>query len=126
MSSNTYLPDSPVAPRTLLISSITNAIKCVVTVTTDNEYITGQLVVFNVPFDYGMFQINGLMGQIIDVDETNLIFTVNINTTQFDPFIVPDSGYRVEMPASLSSAGARNTNNYEKLPYHSIDGSAGN
>ena len=57
---NTFLPPSPVIPQFLLISDITRSNPMVVTVSTSNSYIVGQKVYFSVPFDYGMFQVNGL------------------------------------------------------------------
>ncbi len=107
----------------LVISSITNALKSVVTVTTPNSYIVDQLLYFSVPFSYGMFQINGLTAQIIDVDDTNLIFTVALNTLQFDPFVAPTGA--VEKPATVSPAGSRNQYNVTTVPFHS-EGNFGN
>jgi len=120
---NIYLPPSPVIPKFLVISAITNASNAVVTVTTSNQYIAGQLVYFSVPFDYGMFQINGLTGEILSVDGTNLIFTVSINTTQFDAFSLPIGG---QQPATMSPAGARNEYNTLTAPFHSQNGQIGN
>lgn len=121
---NTYLPPSPVVPMSLLISNISNDLNCVVTVITPNSYVVGQCVYFSVPFDYGMSQINSLTGTIINVDITNLIFTVNINTTLFDSFINPPSGS--EKPATLSPAGSRNIYNNLTVPFHSLNGAVGN
>jgi hypothetical protein len=118
MSANTYLPGTPCAPLSLLISSITQTSPMSITVSTPNQYIVGQLVKLTVPSDYGMYQANGLTGQIIAVDPTNLIFTVNINAIQFSPFVIPS--VNAEMPASLASAGSRNTFNFTTLPFHSL------
>lgn len=120
---NVYLPGSPVVPPFLVISSITKANKAVVTVTTPNSYIAGQQVYFSIPFDYGMFQLNGLTAQITAVDATNLILTTDMNTTQFDTFSIPSGG---EQPATLSPSGARNIYNTTTVPYHSLNGTVGN
>lgn len=120
---NIYLPPSPVIPKFLVISNISNSSNAVVTVTTLNQYIAQQIVYFSVPFDYGMFQINGLSGEILSVDSTNLIFTVKINTTQFDAFSIPVGG---EQPATLAPAGARNEYNILTVPFHSQNGQIGN
>lgn len=121
---NPYLAPSPVIPRFLLISNITNASTCVVTVTTPNTYVVGQLVRFFVPPDYGMFQINDLQGLITSIDVTNLIFSVAIDTTQFDSWVTPSSGNPA--PATISPAGSRNSYNTLNIPFHSLDGSVGN
>lgn len=124
MSANTFLPPSPVAPSFLIITGITNDVQMVVTVSTENQYVVGQKAYFSIPFDYGMFQLDGLTGEITDVDVTNLIFTVNINTTQFDTFVIP--AMFQEAPASMSPAGSRNIYNSTTVPFHSLDGSIGN
>jgi hypothetical protein len=103
------------------VSNITKATQMVVTVTTPNNYIVGQNIYFSIPFPYGMFQVNGLMGNIVAVDVTNLIFTVDINSTQFDAFVTP-SGVRVEQPATVSSQGSKNTYNFVQLPFHAVNG----
>jgi len=124
VSSNAYLPPSPVAPMFLLISNITKAVNAVVTVTTQNKYVVGQLLHFSVPQSYGMYQIDKLIGEILYIDTTNLIFTTNIDSTQFDTFVTP-STYQ-EQPASAASYGSRNIYNFTSLPFHSINGMQGN
>ena len=120
---NIYLPPSPVVPPFLLISNITQATNAVVTVTTSNQYVVGQRVYFSVSFTYGMFQINSLSSTIQAVDVTNLIFTMDINTTLFDAFTVPVSG---EQPATLSPSGAHNIYNNTTVPFHALNGTVGN
>ncbi len=119
---NVFLPPSPVAPMFLNITAITNGNPMQVTVNTPNAWIPGQLGYFSIPFDYGMFQLDGLTGQILSADPTNLIFNVALNSYLFDRFVVPSSG---EKPATMSSAGSRNTYNFSSLPFHSI-GNFGN
>lgn len=123
MANNVFLAPSPVVPPFLLITAITNAPQMVVTVSTANSYVVGQKAYFSIPFDYGMFQLNGLTGEITAVDVTNLILTFNINSTQFDKFVVPVGG---EQPASLSPSGARNIYNTTTVPFHSLNGQVGN
>ncbi len=118
MSTNTYLPGTPCAPSSLLITAISQTNPMVITVATPNNYIPGQLVALTVPNDYGMYQANGLTKEIIAVDPTNLVFSVSVDATQFDPFVIP-AMYQ-PMPAQLTSAGARNIYNFTTLPYHSL------
>ena len=118
MTTNTYLPGTPCAPLSLLISAISQTSPMVITVATPNNYIVGQLVALTVPFDYGMYQANDLTTQIIAIDPTGLNFSVAVDATQFDPFVIP-AMYQ-PMPAQLTSAGARNTWNYTSLPFHSL------
>ena len=119
MSANTFLPGTPVGPTALLISAITQTSPMVITIdasTPPYNYIVGQLVALTVPFDYGMYQANGLTAEIIAVNSLDL--TVNVSATQFDAFVAP--AMYTEMPASLASAGSRNTYNFTTLPYHSL------
>lgn len=120
---NIYLPPSPVVPPFLIITNITQATNAVVTVSTSNQYVPGQVVYFSIPFSYGMFQLNGLTGTILTVDVTNLIFTMNINSLLFDAFVTPVGG---EQPASLSPSGAHNLYNNTTVPFHALDGTVGN
>jgi|SRR5665213_1046408 len=120
---NTYLVGQTFVPHFLVISAITRATQMVVTVTTANQYIVGQNIYFSIPFPYGMSQLNGLTGNIIAVDATNLIFTIAINSTQFDPFVLA-SGVRVQQPATVSPQGSKNTYNYTTMPFHAINGAS--
>lgn len=107
-SSNAYLPGTPTIPGMLLISNMTNAYQMVVTIVDSiyNTYIVNQCVYLTVPNSYGMFQANGLIGQILEINGFD--FTLNIDSTQFDQFVIPPSGTQIERPASLSPAGSRN------------------
>lgn len=107
----------------LNISSITNTNPMIVTVSTPNSYVSGQLAYFSIPFDYGMFQLNSITAQILSVDVTNLVFTVALDATQFDPFTSPTG---LGQPATMSPAGARNIYNITTVPFHAINGTVGN
>jgi hypothetical protein len=124
MSNNIYLPPSPVTPMSLLIASISNSFPAIVTVSMPNNYVAQQLIYFSVPSDYGMEQINAKTAEIISVDPTNLIFTVAIDTTVFDPFVIPTTSKQV--PASLAPAGSRNLYNTQQVPFRSVNGQIGN
>lgn len=122
---NTFLPPSPVVPMTLLISNITRSLPMVITVIDDipgNTYVVGQKIYLSVPNSYGMYQANSLVPEIIGINGNN--FTVNVDSTQFDPFVIPSETQ--EQPASLAPAGSRNTYNFTTLPFHSLNGLVGN
>ncbi len=118
---NTYLPICPVAPNVLLISNITQTNPMVVTVTTPNSYVLGQVIHLTVPEDYGMLQADQLNGKITSISGLN--FSLNIDATQFDAFVTPIAGV---MPASISPAGSNNIYNFNFVPFHSINGQVGN
>ena len=106
---NQYLRGTIAIPSSLDILAITRAIAMVVTcvvnpVTESNTYIPGMLVRLTVPSSYGMYQANGLTGQIIFVSGLN--FTLNIDSSQFDPFVVP--AITDEQPSSMAPAGSKN------------------
>lgn len=113
-NSNQYLPGTVQTPSSLNILAITQSRNMLITVevnpiTEANTYLEGQLVKLMIPFNYGMQQANGLTGQIILVNGNDV--TVDIDSTQFDPFSIPVVG---EQPASLSPAGSRN------LPFNNV------
>lgn len=119
---NTYLPPVKVIPGALLITNITQANPCVITITDSdlNTYIVNQVVHLTVPSSYGMSQINQLSGQILAIDGTD--FTVSIDTTLFDAFVTP-SVYQSQ-PASLSPGGSRNLqydNNTNQVAFQNLN-----
>lgn len=104
---NQFLPGVIQIPSTLLITAITQSFPMVITFTVPstgaNTYVIGQLVRLTIPFPYGMQQANGLTGRIVQIGLTNM--SLNIDSTNFDPFTIPLSG---EQPASLAPAGSQN------------------
>jgi hypothetical protein len=80
-------------PAMRIISAITNANPAQITTTFAHNYITGTIVRVNIPpaivgaAKPGMPQINGLVGTISVNSPTS--FLINIDTTYFDPFVVP-------------------------------------
>lgn len=53
-----------------------------------HTFITGQYVKFVIPEEYGMTQLNGISGLIIDIPTASSI-QVDVNTSLFDAFVVP-------------------------------------
>lgn len=120
-NANTYLPPTPVTPGMLLITTITQTNPMVISITDsdENTYVVGQLIHLSVPSSYGMYQADQLTGQITAISGTD--FTININASQFDAFVVP-VGIRKSKPASLSPAGSRNLqfdNSTNSVPFQS-------
>lgn len=67
------------------IATISNAFPAVVTTTINHQYITGMIVRLNIPLGYGMQQANQLYNEITVTGDT--AFTINIDTTNMDPFL---------------------------------------
>lgn len=76
-------------PKRLYITKITQATSAVVTTSVAHGLTVGQRIVFNIPSQFGMTQLNGLRGQITAV--TTSTFTVNIDTSGFTAFAFPTS-----------------------------------
>ena len=74
-------------PAMRIIASITNANPAVVTTTFAHQYISGTIVRLNFPPGYGMEQANQLFGEIVVTGPTT--FSIDIDTTFFDPFTTP-------------------------------------
>lgn len=121
---NTYLPPVIQIPSALEITNITRSNPMVITAVANsdqsNTYIAGQVVTLTVPITYGMFQANGLQAQILAVDGDD--FTMNINSTQFDTFVIPSGN--VIQPASFAPSGSRNlqfSNNTNQIAFQSLN-----
>jgi len=96
-----------VEPRFLYITGISQASQAVVTVSTEHNYVVGELVTFNVPSSFGMSEITGLTGKIVAV--TAYTMTVNIDSSNFTAFAFPASTGvpTVQLFATLGPAGQR-------------------
>ena len=124
--SNNYLPPVIQIPSSLTITAITQALPMVITVaignssTEANTYIVGMAVRLFVPYSYGMFQANNLVGTITAISGSN--FTLNLDSSQFDPFVVPSGN--VEQPATIAPFGSRNlqySNLTADVPFQSLN-----
>ena len=123
---NQYLPPVIAIPSSLEITAITQSSPMVITVfignpvSEANTYLVGMAVRLFVPQTYKMYQANNLVGTIIEINGSN--FTLNIDSSQFDAFIVPSGN--TEQPASIAPFGSRNLeyNNQTRLvPYQSLN-----
>lgn len=113
---DTQFPPIQKAMRT--ITAITNGFPALVTTDLNHQYVTGQIVRIVIPLDFGgvnnattqmnqysfgMVQINGKLGTITVTSLTQ--FTIDIDTTNFDPFVIPpDRVYPVGPPAQVQFA----------------------
>ncbi len=93
----TALTNPLFAPAMRVITAITNSFPALVTTSFANGYLTGAYVRLNIPKGYGMQQGNQLTGYITVINPTQ--FNIDIDTTKFDPFVVP-----IVLPFSLQSA----------------------
>jgi Na+-transporting NADH:ubiquinone oxidoreductase subunit NqrD len=120
---NPYLPGVVCIPSTLEITAITNAFPMAITTTMNsdqaNTYIPGMAVRLFVPISFRMWQANNLIGTIVSV--VSNVISVNIDSRNFDLFIVPSGGTQ---PASLSPNGSRNyqySNSSNIVPFQNLN-----
>jgi hypothetical protein len=86
------IPDIPYPqfqPAMRVITAITNGFPAIVTTDINHNYQTGLIVRLDIPLSYGMVQADKLFGPITRIDATN--FSLEIDTTSFDPFVVPSA-----------------------------------
>lgn len=76
-------------PAMRIVSAITNANPASITTTFNHQYNTGLIVRLDIPLGYGMSQANQLSGSIIVTSSTT--FDIAIDTTYFDPLVMPSS-----------------------------------
>jgi len=75
------------------VLSITQATEALITTTFDgttpgnHQYQTGLIIRVYVPHGFGMEQLDGMQAPITVVNDTQ--FTIPIDTTGFDPFVIP-------------------------------------
>jgi hypothetical protein len=122
-NSNTFLPGTIQIPSSAKIVAATNSNPMQITVvfnpiTQTNTYIAGQLISLFIPYNYGMWQANGLTARILNVSGTD--FTLDVDSRGFDPFVVPATG----TPAVMSPSGSQNLaydNTTNQLPFQSLN-----
>jgi len=91
---NYYAQPFPMFQRAMRnILSITQEENALVTTTFDginpgnHDYLTGLIARIYVPDGFGMTQANQLEGIVTKINDTQ--FTITIDTTNFDPFVIP-------------------------------------
>lgn len=112
MPSYVAFPFPTFQPALRLIAAITNSFPVQVTTTFNHQYKTGTIVRLDIPPADGMEQANQFLGEIIVTGPTT--FTMNLDTTNFDPFIAAGSAQVIPVGevSSMLSAATQNV-----LPY---------
>jgi len=83
-------------PRNRIITKVTQATSALITLSVTHGFTVGQEVRFAVPSDYGMVELNGLLGTITaigtaDGDGSTNTITVDIDSSAFTAFAFPTS-----------------------------------
>jgi len=85
--------------RVQTISSITNSKPMVLTTDQDHEYVAGMMVSFLIPDQFGMKELNKLVGQVVEL--TNDTLTIDIDSRNFSVFSYPVSLPSAYTPPSV-------------------------
>lgn len=88
-------------PANRTITAITAASSAVITLSVTHQFTAGQAVRIKVPADWGMTEIDGLIGNITAVNTTTNTITVDIDSSAFSAFAYPSSATAaagVELP----------------------------
>ncbi len=94
-------------PKRRYIMSISQASQAVVVTSVTHGYQVGQAVRFNVVPAFGMVEINGLLGNIVAVNESDTVnsFTVDIDSSAFTAFAFPLTSQVPFTPAEVVPVG---------------------
>ena len=94
-------------PRRRYITSITQAVNAVVTLSVTHEYQVGQAIRMVVPAAYGMVEMNGLLATIIAINTgaTANTITLDIDSSAFTAFAWPLTGATPFSPAEVVPVG---------------------
>lgn len=106
-------PNPIYQPAMRIITAITNASPALVTTSFDHLYLTGSIVRLDIPFGFGMQQANQKFGEILSIPSPTT-FTISLDTTLFDPFVLP-----LNWPATSSFVAGYpvNAQNAEVVPF---------
>jgi hypothetical protein len=106
---NAYAYPFPVfQPSMRLITAITNANPAQVTTSFPHQYFTGTIVRLDIPIADGMRQANQLFADIVVNSPTT--FFINIDTTLFEPFLIPmTTNPRINTAAQVVPIGEINS-----------------
>lgn len=100
------IPFNPIYyPRRRSVTKITKAAQAVVTMSVTHGYEVGQAIRMTVPSRFGMVEMNGLLGNIVDVDTTNNTITLDINSSAFTTFSFPLTTQLPFSPAEVTPVG---------------------
>lgn len=91
-------------PEVREIESIAESgLNCIVTTSENHHYVIGNTVKFVIPQEFEMVEINDRQGTVIEKTDDTL--TININISNFTPFLVPAS---FTTPAQVIPVGSVN------------------
>lgn len=105
--------------RVQTIASITNANPMVVTTVNDHGYVAGMMVVFLIPSQFGMVELNKINAQVISITDDTL--TINLNSINFFVFSYPSPLPSAYTPPSVIPNSSGPYLPPQPLPYGNQD-----
>ena len=84
--SNVPIQPQNYQPSQFVISAVTLGQITTVTTSTNHNYVIGQQVRLLIPPTFGCIQLNEQTGYVFSIPAANQV-TVNINSTNFDPYV---------------------------------------
>lgn len=111
------VPYNPIFyPRRRYITNVTQAAQPTVTTSVDYEFSVGDYVSFRVASEFGMSELNNMVGRVVSIPTPNT-FTVDIDTTGFTAFVWPAAAavpftypqvipFGVDTAASITAGGS--------------------
>lgn len=105
-------------PRFWFISTITNGPTTLVTTTTTQDFVIGQLVRFIIPQSFGIRQLNERQGYVLSIISTTQV-EVDIDSTSMDAFTSSSATTQPQIlpigdigNGQVNATGRRNTATY--------------
>jgi hypothetical protein len=89
-------------PHIVEINSISNSQYAVIGFIEEHNFTLGENVSFRCSKPYGMVEINNRMGRVLEL--TSDTITVDIDTSNFSPFVYPPVGTVVEVALAVPSS----------------------
>lgn len=105
------------------IESISNSYPMILTTTVPHKYVAGVKVRFFIPHPFGMQELNGLEGQVIQASGSTL--TINLDSTNFSVFSYPISLPLAYVQPSIIPNSSGQPMPPQSLPYGNQDGFEG-
>ena len=98
-------------PSRFVISAVTQGATTIITTSTTQNYVVGQIVRILIPAQYGSFQLNNQQALVISLPSTTQV-EVAIDSTHYDAFISspPTQSQNLSLPQIMAIADINSGN----------------
>jgi len=104
------MTDSVFTPFVVFISDVTQGQTTTVTFTSAHAFVINEYISFRVSRPYVIYQLNNQRGKVLATDALSV--TVDIDSTNYDPFEVPSSLLETTPPCAVPSSSGVNFDTY--------------